>query len=95
MTSQEYLQELAQLLQRMARLQQEYAEICMQEGADIQVQAAHRGQLVIVAVSAIGTFLALLLFGSKKQHTVRKRTEQQKLDDELITVVLPTIDPKI
>ncbi len=36
MTSQEYLQELAQLLQRMARLQQEYAEICMQEGADIQ-----------------------------------------------------------
>lgn len=50
---------------------------------------------MIVVASVVGTFLALLLFGSRKQHAARKRTEQQKLDDELITVILPTIDPKI
>lgn len=50
---------------------------------------------MIIVVSVLGIFLALLLFGSRKEHAVRKRTERQELDDELIAVILPTIDPKI
>lgn len=36
MSSQEYLQELAQLLNRLADLQLEYSEICVQQAAEIQ-----------------------------------------------------------
>ena len=63
MTSQEYLQELAQLLQRMARLQQEYAEICMQEAADIQYK------LLIGGVAPI--WFEKRTFSTQKNGTAR------------------------
>lgn len=45
---------------------------------------------------AIGLIVVVLLafLGRKKTSVTPKRTEIQKQDDELITVILPTIDPK-
>lgn len=42
----------------------------------------------------IGILLTLGLISRAKKHIPPERTKQQKEDDELITVILPTINDK-
>ncbi len=50
---------------------------------------------VFLGPIALSVFLVSLLIGIiKKKNVAPKRTEEQMRADELITTILPTVDPK-